>query len=99
MLDFVIKALATWRLASLLVNESGPLGMFDKLRHAVGVRYDERSVAYGTNNLAELLTCVWCTSMWTALLFVLLGKRGALSQQVLALSAAAILIDSKVNKT
>lgn len=55
-----IAGLAGWRLASLLVNEDGPGAVFARLRRAVGV--PEQGEATG---LAAMLSCVWCTSVWT----------------------------------
>lgn len=103
---FVLTALAAWRLASMLVNEDGPGAMFARLRRWAGINYvvrmgpdgqpDSMRVAQGA--LAEGLTCVWCVSVWTAGLFVLLSLIpyanvvvGVL-RDVLAVSAAAILL-------
>ncbi len=63
-LEFLIIALGTWRLSSLLADEDGPFTIFGRLRHAVGVRYDERSQRYGTNELAKMVMCLWCNSIW-----------------------------------
>lgn len=67
-LPLVILILATWRISSLLVNEAGPFDALVKMRHGLGVRYDEYSEAHGENVVAEALTCVWCTSIWVALI-------------------------------
>lgn len=64
MLEFVVLALATWRLTSLLVWEDGPFEVFARLRRRLGVRYDESSVAYGTNWLAKGVVCPACVSVW-----------------------------------
>ena len=60
----VVLALATWRLASLLAHEDGPLEMFGYLRSRLGVRYDKHSIPYGGNWLAKGVICVWCCSVW-----------------------------------
>lgn len=70
-LEFVILALATWRLTSLLVWEDGPFEMFARLRHRLGVRYDEHSVAYGTNWFAKGVVCPACASVWFGTLFAI----------------------------
>lgn len=64
LVDFLVLGLAAWRLTSLLVNEDGPWNIFARFRHWVGVRFNEKSEPYGTNFLADGLTCVWCTSVW-----------------------------------
>ena len=63
-MKFVILALATWRLTSLLVWEDGPFEVFARIRHVLGVRYDEGNVPYGENWLAKGVVCPACTSVW-----------------------------------
>lgn len=70
-LEFVILGLATWRLTSLAVYEDGPWDFLARLRHLIGVRYDEKSEPYGENVIATLLTCVWCASPWLAVLLLI----------------------------
>ena len=36
--DFIILALAAWRLAYMLVEEDGPGAVFSRLRYRAGVR-------------------------------------------------------------
>lgn len=82
-----VLALATWRIASLLVAEDGPFHVLLKLR--------ERTTFGG------LLDCIWCVSVWIAPLAlaawlagaaeaVTVGQFGVL---VLAISAGAIAFD------
>jgi hypothetical protein len=98
--DFVLLALATWRLTSLLVQEEGPWGIFVKLRYALGVRYDEHSVAYGLTTLAALFTCMWCASVWTGAIacigYLISPPIVRLLSLPLALSAAALLLNRMV---
>ena len=61
--------LASWRIASLLVVEEGPFDILAKFRSFIGIRYDELSTPYGTNVIADAFTCIWCASMWIAILF------------------------------
>lgn len=96
--------LATWRLTSLLHREQGPGEMFEKLRHAAGVRYDEHSERYATTNLAAGFLCFWCCSVWGAGIVTLLaawaGKLPwrAVVPRVLAASAGAIVVDGLVER-
>lgn len=64
MLEFLVLALATWRMTSLLVWEDGPFEVFVRLRHRLGVRYDERSERYGSNWFAKGVVCPACASVW-----------------------------------
>jgi hypothetical protein len=52
--DLLIIALAAWRLAYLLTKESAPFNLMGRFR----TRYP----------LGGLLTCIYCASVWTALL-------------------------------
>lgn len=90
MTRFIRLSLATWRLASLLVNEAGLFSVFARLRRAAGVRTDNTGRKYADNELGELLTCVWCMSIWTAGLVLICERFAPRIVDVLALSAAAI---------
>lgn len=80
----VVAGLATWRLSSLLLYESGPLGVFMHLR----------SLAAQTSFTTQLFSCMYCMSVWVGLLCaVLLVTDWWLSLLPFALSAVAILVD------
>lgn len=102
MTDFIIIGLAVWRLASLLAREEGPVQIFDRFRHFVGIRYTEGDIDW-TNNFAKGLSCVHCNSIWlgavaSVLYFttngsiVLMGIAWAL-----ALSSIAVVVDEITN--
>ena len=55
---FLIAALATWRVAFLLVRERGPADVFERLRRVITVSV-----------VAEAMKCVKCTGMWVAIPF------------------------------
>lgn len=59
-MTYILLALATWRIASLLVNEEGPFRVFEKLREKVGIHKEEIRDGF----LPGVLSCVWCCSMW-----------------------------------
>ena len=63
-MDFLILALATFRISSLIADEDGPFGLFEWIRSKVGVKRDEKGESYGTNKFAVGLVCVWCNSIW-----------------------------------
>ncbi len=103
MVDWLMTALAAWRLAHLLVNEDGPGAVFARLRYRAGVRVVPAQTADGQlmtarvaqTSLAQGLTCVWCVSLWTAgglwALWALWPPLGRALATWLALSALAIL--------
>ena len=99
-MEVIVLALATWRLSSLLTAEEGPFGVFTKVRHLIGVRYDEHGQPYGKNQLAAGVACLWCCSMWVgimlAVLFYLWYDSFWLSLPF-ALSAVAIAWERWVN--
>jgi hypothetical protein len=67
----IVLALATWRLTSLLVWEDGPFEIFSRLRYRLGVRYNDQSVACGTNWFAKGVVCPACASVWFGALWAL----------------------------
>ena len=99
-IELVIYGMATWRVASLLVKESGPFDLLVHLRSLVGIQHDDNGDPYGypDNVLAQVLSCVWCTSIWVALfwmIFSLIFPVFALKcATVFSFSTAAILIDA-----
>lgn len=96
MLDFLVLALATWRLTSLLVWEDGPFEVFARIRHLLGVRYDEQSRPYGKNWFAKGVVCPACASVWFGFiwagLYYLWGDSVWIALP-LALSAGAIVVE------
>jgi hypothetical protein len=65
-LTFSVLGLATWRIASLLVNEAGPFHIFTKIRKLVGIQHDsnEKVLIVPDRFLAGVLSCVWCCSIY-----------------------------------
>jgi hypothetical protein len=97
----LLLAFANWRIAHLLASqEAGPYNILHRLRHFVGVRHSGNDV-HGTNEFAQLFTCVWCMSLWTGLLLtLLLYFYPKLTKQMImpfALSGMAILLEEKIN--
>ncbi len=94
--EFCILTLATWRLASLFSTEDGPLDVFARLRHLMGVRHDDHGVPVGTNAFSKGLVCLWCCSIWIGVfwagLYYLWGDSVWIALPF-ALSAGAIAIE------
>ena len=93
--DILAIVLATWRLANMLVNEDGPGRVFVWVRRGLGIVQDDEGKTIGWSDWSPLY-CVWCTSLYTAILLLFLPKPVA---WVLALSAVACLIDAALEKS
>lgn len=77
--DFLVIALAAWRLAFMISSEHGPFRMFDTLR----IRLP----------LGGLTTCVYCLSVWMAAgCYVLWLTPLAPVVMVLAISAGGLML-------
>lgn len=61
-LMIVCGAVATWRIAHMLLNESGPFSVFRKAREALGVVYSADDLVVSFKY--EITVCIWCLSMW-----------------------------------
>lgn len=98
---FLILSLATWRISALFTRETGPLHIFERLRKKVGIVHDAdgKVMIIPSHFLPELLSCVWCFSIWAAAVLVILTAcfvhleflMGFLL--VFALSSVAIFLD------
>jgi len=99
-MDYLILALATWRIANLLTYEDGPFAAFERLRYRLGVRHDDYG-RHAKNELARGLLCLWCNSVWVGVALTVAYWLTPASRWLalpLALSAAAILIDGAIGK-
>ena len=88
--------LATWRISNLLVDDSedGPWGVLHSLRHLLGVRYDDKNRAFGTNEVGRAITCIWCASIWIGLLVFLFSYYiSPIPFYPFALSAGALIVN------
>jgi len=85
---FAIAALAVYRLAKMIAEETGPFKMFTRLRE---------STPEGSN-LREGIQCIFCVSMWIAFpVAVLVGLFGPIEPWLIpllwpALSSVTVLI-------
>lgn len=96
-MDFLILALATFRISNLIADEDDPFGLFEWVRGKIGVRRDGQGENYGTNNFAVGVVCVWCNSIWVGVALMALYM---FSKQItvwiafpLALSTVALITD------
>lgn len=88
-LEAVLLGLAGWRVASMLVGEDGPSGIFEKLRRAVGVK--EGPVE---GFLPSVFSCIMCMTVWTTMLAYLLWQIEPVLVMLLAAMTIALLADS-----
>lgn len=100
---YLILALATWRISSLIVNEDGPGDIFTRLRVLAGVRYDGETFQQTADNvIAGAFMCIWCMSIWVGLILMiaysLLPQPTLWIATPLAFSAATIMVDQLVQK-
>ena len=74
LLDFIVLALATWRISSLLVDEPGPFNMFIRLRELTGITHDADGIPLVIPDglFSDLFSCVWCMSIWIGLFLTIL---------------------------
>lgn len=78
-----VLSLACWRLSALISYETGPFEIFLRFREWIGISHDEGQPVeiHDTGGgrlvfeLAELVSCVWCLSLWIGLALVLLFLR------------------------
>ena len=99
--------LASWRLAHLLVEEEGPYAIFSRFRRFAGMRVavmkqredaPPQTVRVPSTTWAQGLTCVWCVTVWTATLFVVLQRVPGVKilQRILSISAGAVAVQEGV---
>ncbi len=69
-LDLLLIALAAWRLSVFVTDERGPFDFMMKIRGRFGVEHDEfgAMTSRPTSGMGQLLTCVWCFSLWAVVI-------------------------------
>ena len=67
LIKLLIGALATWRIAALLVSDYGPWDVFENIRKRVGVYYTDE-IGRPLSLLGKLFSCMWCMSIWSGTL-------------------------------
>lgn len=94
-----LLGLSTWRVSSMLLNESGPADLFGRLRRAL---HTEEPGLIEPGSLRELFSCLWCFSVWVGLalyLGVRLFPRVAVPVLwILSASSVAIAVDKNVTR-
>lgn len=99
MLDMGALGLASWRLASLLVQEAGPYGVTEWFRERLGIRHEDGiPSSWPGAGLAALFSCVWCMSVWTAGLLYLVWRFTPIPVYILAASALAVGLQAVIER-
>lgn len=103
-ITFIVLCLATWRVAEMFVNESGPFDIFLRIRKLAGIQHgeDKTPEIIPDKFFPNLLSCVWCFSIYVAIFWVVMwlifGCFVLYIALVFALSAAACLFSKFVDK-
>ena len=78
--DIIVASLGVWRLAHMLKYEAGPWDVFIRIRERLGNGF-----------LGKLMDCIWCSSVWLAIIFFVPGTKYLVI--VLAISALSIFLE------
>lgn len=99
-IKLLICSLATWRISHMLVWESGPFDILDRVRELwLPINFNRNTLKY---TMFKLFSCVYCMSVWvsigiTALVF---GVNTWLDvATILAVSSLAIFYEELINGT
>jgi len=95
---FLVLALATYRMTSLLYQEKGPFNLFGVIRKMFGVIHvDKEPVGYPDTFGGNLFECFWCLSVWVGagatLVYIFLPEISFYFALPLALSTISIIIE------
>lgn len=95
LVQVLVIGLAAWRLSALLVYEDGPFRIFERFRTLIGI--DPNGGVISSGFLPQLFTCIYCTSVWVAVLMWLLWLVAWWIPGVLA-AAAVALVTERITK-
>lgn len=92
LLEFIILALAAYRLTRLFIEDV----IFDTPRDAIWKKFPPESTKIG-----YLLTCYWCLGLWVSglvvVLYLLIPVPTLVVAAILAISAVVGMIDHRMN--
>jgi hypothetical protein len=92
----VVYSLAAWRLAYMLVHETGPGNLFQVIRRCLGVETVNgvgNAECEANNPRFGMFCCVFCMSIWTSAVLQMTVH----PVKVLAVSAGALIVDRIAN--
>lgn len=79
----------------MISYERGPLRIFVMFRDLLGFEHDSggRPTSWPTSELAELVSCVWCLSVWTILTMWLLWQVSPEAVMVIAAMSLVVMVE------
>lgn len=95
-LPLVVIALATWRVAVMIVREDGPFSLCRRWREFTGVTHDESGEAVSWPPGSGIV-CVGCVSLWVVGPVAALWLFVPWAAYLLAASAGAVMAERAVN--
>lgn len=87
--------LATWRLSYMVKHERAPFGIMEQFRQTVASNVADNKIP--ETEIEKALDCFYCTSIWIALIILILDRICPVVVDVLALSAGAIAVEKWLN--
>lgn len=93
LIRLVIVGLASWRVASLLVQEVGPFSIFWRIRKALGLEDPGPQPEGLRGELYALWSCAWCMSIWTTPAVWYLWELSPQAVGVVAAMSIAVLVN------
>jgi hypothetical protein len=104
--SLIVLSLAVWRISTMLVDEEGPGDILVKLRWLIGIREvvtvegEKVSRVIEVHGIiARLFRCVWCLSIWIALIFALFYAPDMWLTATFTLSGGALVVHKVINGT
>jgi len=97
----ILLGLATWRISFMLMFDAGPGDIFIKFRKARGIDHGDDGIpfSYPPGFWGELLSCMYCTSIWVGLVLGFTWAVLPVPTEIVCipfmLSAIAIIIQEK----
>lgn len=85
-ITLIIGGLVTWRVSYMLVKEDGPLFMLARMRAYLAKNQQKRG------GLFDLISCVYCTSVWIGSVTALFVAVDVLEFIMYSLSFSAITV-------
>lgn len=78
-MQILLDVFLIYRVCKLLMQDDCPYEVCAKFRDFIGINYDEQSEPYSDNELGKLFLCIWCLSLWVALVYTKMDIKKALA--------------------
>lgn len=96
MIEFIVVAMAIWRVSSIVAREDGPMDIFSKFKTRVlDISEDERLQISGRkmlNSFYRGLNCMWCNSVWFSAIASIFISISFVEWIVITLSLSTLVI-------